>query len=107
MAAQALDLLEVDKEGFDQQDRKLLLTLIDKFEGGPVGLDSLAAAIGEERDTIEEVIEPYLIQQAFIMRTPCGRMATKKTYLHFGLSMPGHLNGQKQLSYNFSDKINQ
>ncbi len=106
LAAQALDLLEVDKEGFDQQDRKLLSTLIDKFDGGPVGLDSLAAAIGEERDTIEEVIEPYLIQQAFIMRTPRGRMATKKTYIHFGLTLPGHLNGQKQLSCDFSDKIN-
>lgn len=105
LAVQALDLLEVDKEGFDQQDRKLLLTLIEKFDGGPVGLDSLAAAIGEERDTIEEVIEPYLIQQAFIMRTPRGRIATKKTYLHFALSMPSHLNGQKQLNYDFSDKI--
>ncbi len=71
-----------------------------------MGLDSLAAAIGEERDTIEEVIEPYLIQQAFIMRTPRGRIATKKTYIHFGLTMPGHLNGQKQLNYDFSDKIN-
>ncbi len=106
LAAQALDLLEVDREGFDQQDRKLLLALIEKFDGGPVGLDSLAAAIGEERDTIEEVIEPYLIQQAFVMRTPRGRVATKKTFLHFGLAMPTHLNGQKQLTYDFSDKIN-
>ncbi|MEN9471035.1 MAG: holliday junction ATP-dependent helicase RuvB [Pseudomonadota bacterium] len=106
LASQALDLLEVDREGFDQQDRKLLLTLIEKFDGGPVGLDSLAAAIGEERDTIEEVIEPYLIQQAFMMRTPRGRIATKKTYLHFSLTFPAHLNGQKQLICDFSDKIN-
>jgi Holliday junction DNA helicase RuvB len=105
LASQALDLLEVDREGFDQQDRRLLLTLIEKFDGGPVGLDSLAAAIGEERDTIEEVIEPYLIQQGFIMRTPRGRIATKKTYLHFLLTLPAHLNGQKQLIGDFSDKI--
>ena len=105
LAAQALDLLEVDRQGFDQQDRKLLLSLIEKFDGGPVGLDSLAAAIGEERDTIEEVIEPYLIQQGFIMRTSRGRIATKQTYLHFGLSFPVHLNGQKQPIFDFSDKI--
>lgn len=105
LASQALDLLEVDREGFDPQDRRLLLTLIEKFDGGPVGLDSLAAAIGEERDTIEEVIEPYLIQQAFMMRTSRGRIATKKTYLHFSLTLPEHLNGPKQLMGNFSDKI--
>lgn len=106
LAVQALDLLEVDREGFDQQDRKLLLNLIEKFNGGPVGLDSLAAAIGEERDTIEEVIEPYLIQQGFIMRTARGRIATQKTYLHFGFSIPVHLsNGQKQPLFDFSDKI--
>ena len=98
LASQALDLLEVDRQGFDQQDRKLLLNLIEKFDGGPVGLDSLAAAIGEERDTIEEVIEPYLIQQGFMMRTSRGRIATKQTYLHFGLSFPAHLNGNKGLS---------
>jgi holliday junction DNA helicase RuvB len=96
LAAQALDLLEVDKQGFDQQDRKLLLALIEKFDGGPVGLDSLAAAIGEERDTIEEVIEPYLIQQGFIVRTARGRLATRKTYLHFGLTFPAHLHTHKQ-----------
>lgn len=106
LAAQALDLLEVDRQGFDQQDRKLLLSLIEKFDGGPVGLDSLAAAIGEERDTIEEVIEPYLIQQGFIMRTSRGRIASKKSYLHFGLSFPAHLNEQKQPLLDFSDKIN-
>ncbi len=105
LAAQALDLLEVDRQGFDQQDRKLLLSLIEKFDGGPVGLDSLAAAIGEERDTIEEVIEPYLIQQGFIMRTARGRIATKQTYLHFGLSFPTHLNGQKHPVFDFSDKM--
>lgn len=105
LAKEALDLLEVDKAGFDQQDRKLLLSIIERFQGGPVGLDSLAAAIGEERDTIEEVIEPYLIQQGFIMRTPRGRLATQKTYYHFGLTLPGHLNEQKQLSCDFSDKI--
>lgn len=105
LAAQALDLLEVDRQGFDQQDRKLLLSLIEKFDGGPVGLDSLSAAIGEERDTIEEVIEPYLIQQGYIMRTSRGRIATKQTYLHFGLSFPAHLNGQKQPIFDFSDKI--
>jgi holliday junction DNA helicase RuvB len=105
LAAQALDLLEVDREGFDQQDRKLLLSLIEKFAGGPVGLDSLSAAIGEERDTIEEVIEPYLIQQGFIMRTARGRIATKQTYLHFGFSLPEHLTGQKQPLFDFSDKI--
>ncbi|MDQ8038918.1 MAG: Holliday junction branch migration DNA helicase RuvB [Rickettsiella sp.] len=104
LAAQALDLLEVDRQGFDSQDRKLLLSLIEKFEGGPVGLDSLAAAIGEERDTIEEVIEPYLIQQGFIMRTSRGRIASKQTYLHFGLTFPA-LNGQKQPNFDFSDNI--
>lgn len=98
LAAQALDLLAVDRQGFDQQDRKLLLNLIEKFDGGPVGVDSLAAAIGEERDTIEEVIEPYLIQQGFMMRTSRGRIATRQTYLHFGLSFPAHLNGNKDLS---------
>jgi holliday junction DNA helicase RuvB len=106
LATQALDLLEVDRQGFDQQDRKLLQILIERFGGGPVGLDSLAAAIGEERDTIEEVIEPYLIQQGFIMRTSRGRIASKKSYLHFGLSFPAHLNEQKQPLLDFSDKIN-
>jgi Holliday junction DNA helicase RuvB len=88
IANRALDLLEVDQQGFDTQDRKLLLMLIEKFEGGPVGVDNLAAAISEERGTIEDVIEPYLIQQGFIMRTPRGRVATRQAYLHFGLNMP-------------------
>jgi len=81
----ALDLLNVDSEGFDYMDRKLLLAIIDKFSGGPVGLDNLAAAIGEERETIEDVIEPYLIQQGFIQRTPRGRLATQHAYQHFDL----------------------
>ena len=84
----ALDMLNVDAHGFDVMDRKLLLAIIQKFDGGPVGVDSLAAAIGEERDTIEDVIEPYLIQQGFMMRTSRGRMVTKNAWLHFGLEAP-------------------
>ena len=87
VAHQALDLLDVDQHGFDIMDRKLLLAVIEKFEGGPVGLDSLAAAIGEERGTIEDVLEPYLIQQGFLHRTPRGRVATRLAYQHFGLPM--------------------
>ena len=86
VAARALDMLSVDTEGFDYMDRKLLLAIIDKFTGGPVGLDNLAAAIGEERETIEDVLEPYLIQQGFIQRTPRGRMATQHAYRHFGIT---------------------
>ncbi|SFM93414.1 Holliday junction DNA helicase subunit RuvB [Izhakiella capsodis] len=86
VAAKALDMLNVDTEGFDYMDRKLLLAIIDKFTGGPVGLDNLAAAIGEERETIEDVLEPYLIQQGFIQRTPRGRMATQHAYRHFGIT---------------------
>jgi Holliday junction DNA helicase RuvB len=86
-ADRALNLLEVDIHGFDLMDRKLLLALIEKFDGGPVGIDSLAAAISEERGTIEDVIEPYLIQQGFMARTPRGRIATKSAYLHFGLTL--------------------
>ncbi|MEO7774968.1 MAG: Holliday junction branch migration DNA helicase RuvB [Steroidobacteraceae bacterium] len=88
VAQAALDLLEVDPQGFDTLDRKLLLTIIEKFEGGPVGIESLAAAIGEERGTLEDVIEPFLIQQGFLMRTARGRVATRTAYLHFGLRMP-------------------
>jgi len=84
-AAKALDMLEVDSEGFDIMDRKLLSAIIDKFMGGPVGLDNVAAAIGEERETIEDVIEPFLIQQGFLQRTPRGRIATDRAYQHFGL----------------------
>ncbi len=88
VAGSALSLLDVDVRGFDMMDRKLLLTMIEKFQGGPVGVDNLAAAIGEERGTIEEVLEPYLIQQGFIMRTPRGRVATRHAWLHFGLAAP-------------------
>ncbi|MES2817968.1 MAG: Holliday junction branch migration DNA helicase RuvB [Pseudomonadota bacterium] len=87
----ALNLLDVDEHGFDHQDRRLLLTLIEKFDGGPVGIDSLAAAISEERHTIEDVLEPYLIQQGYIMRTPRGRVVTRHAYLHFGLNVPARL----------------
>ncbi|MBJ7220605.1 MULTISPECIES: Holliday junction branch migration DNA helicase RuvB [unclassified Brenneria] len=86
VATLALDMLAVDTEGFDYMDRKLLLAIIEKFTGGPVGLDNLAAAIGEERETIEDVLEPFLIQQGFIQRTPRGRMATQHAYRHFGLT---------------------
>ncbi|AJQ99016.1 RuvB family Holliday junction DNA helicase [Hafnia paralvei ATCC 29927] len=86
VATQALNMLDVDAEGFDYMDRKLLLAVIDKFMGGPVGLDNLAAAIGEERETIEDVLEPYLIQQGFLQRTPRGRMATNHAYKHFGMT---------------------
>ena len=81
----ALNLLDVDQKGFDNMDRKLLLCIIEKFDGGPVGLNSLAAAISEERDTIEDVLEPFLIQQGYIHRTPQGRVATDSAYRHFGL----------------------
>ena len=88
VAISAMDMLEVDPTGFDAMDRRLLLTIIEKFDGGPVGIESLAAALGEERGTIEDVIEPYLIQQGFMMRTARGRVATRNAYLHFGLLAP-------------------
>src|SRR5690554_6133065 len=91
MADGALNMLNVDEHGFDHQDRRLLLAMIEKFDGGPVGVDSLAAAISEERHTIEDVLEPYLIQQGFIMRTPRGRVVTRHAYLHFGLHLPERL----------------
>ncbi len=87
-ADSALNMLSVDAQGFDHMDRRLLLTLLETYSGGPVGVDSLAASIGEERDTIEDVIEPFLMQQGYITRTPRGRMATKQAYLHFGLALP-------------------
>ena len=87
-ATRALDLLDVDKFGFDMMDRRLLLAIIEKFQGGPVGVENLAAVLSEERGTIEDVIEPYLIQQGFIMRTPRGRVATQNAYLHFGFKPP-------------------
>ena len=84
-AQAALKMLDIDPKGFDYMDRKLLSAVVARFDGGPVGLDSLAAAIGEERETIEDVLEPYLIQQGYLQRTPRGRIATSKTYLHLGL----------------------
>lgn len=92
----ALNMLNVDAQGFDHMDRRLLLTLLEKYDGGPVGVDSLAASIGEERDTIEDVLEPYLMQQGYITRTPRGRMATKLAYLHFGLDLPSRFNQDQE-----------
>jgi len=89
IAREALDAFEVDQKGFDQMDRKLLLTLIEKFNGGPVGVESLAAAIGEERVTIEDVYEPYLIQEGYLQRTARGRIASARAYEHFGLKAAG------------------
>jgi Holliday junction DNA helicase RuvB len=97
LARAALDLLDVDPLGFDALDRKLLTTIMEKFDGGPVGIDSLAAAIGEERGTLEDVIEPYLIQQGFLMRTARGRMATRAAYLHLGLPVPQRVSANLQL----------
>jgi Holliday junction DNA helicase RuvB len=88
VADAALNMLNVDAHGFDHMDRRLLLTLLEKYDGGPVGVESLAASIGEERDTIEDVLEPYLMQQGYITRTPRGRMATRQAYQHFGLQLP-------------------
>jgi Holliday junction DNA helicase RuvB len=87
-ASRGLDMLDVDAVGFDMMDRKLLLAMLQKFDGGPVGIDNLAAAIGEERGTIEDVLEPYLIQQGYLMRTPRGRLATRSAWQHFGLAAP-------------------
>ena len=86
VANYALDLLDVDKEGLDQTDRELLMTIIGKFQGGPVGLDTLAASVGEDAGTIEDVYEPYLLKNGFIQRTPRGRVVTEKTYIHLGIS---------------------
>ncbi|MCH2190282.1 MAG: Holliday junction branch migration DNA helicase RuvB [Gammaproteobacteria bacterium] len=103
MASGALNMMEVDPHGLDWMDRQLLKAIMEKFDGGPVGIDSLAAAIGEERGTIEDVVEPYLIQQGFMMRTPRGRVVTKRTWSYFGLQAPveydlrEHKSGQKKL----------
>ena len=97
VAQAALDMLDVDPLGFDVMDRKLLLTIIEKFDGGPVGVESLAAALGEERGTIEDVIEPYLIQQGFVMRTARGRVATRNAYQHFGLKVPERASATLEL----------
>lgn len=94
----ALDFLDVDEQGFDMMDRKLLVALIDNFGGGPVGIENLAAFINEERDTIEDVIEPFLIQRGFMIRTPRGRVATHHAYTHFGLKVPEKFNVPKNLS---------
>jgi Holliday junction DNA helicase RuvB len=91
VARAAMEMLEVDPQGFDALDRKLLRVIIEKFDGGPVGIDSMAAAIGEERGTLEDVLEPYLIQEGFLMRTARGRMATRSAYAHFGLVPPSSL----------------
>jgi Holliday junction DNA helicase RuvB len=103
-ADRALDLFNVDDHGFDAQDRRLLMTIIEKFDGGPVGVDTLSAAIGEERGTIEDVLEPYLIQQGFIMRTPRGRMATQTAYRHFGLTAPAKASAETQDLFSGSDE---
>lgn len=95
IADAALNMLNVDAEGFDGMDRRVLLAIMEKFDGGPVGLDSLAAAVGEERDTIEDVLEPFLIQQGFMMRTPRGRVVTGKSYAHFGLKAPKSTLGEE------------
>ena len=94
VADAALTMLDVDVQGLDMMDRKLLLTVIEKFTGGPVGVDNLAAAIGEERDTIEDVLEPYLIQQGYLQRTSRGRVATANAYKHFGLEQPHNVNSK-------------
>jgi Holliday junction DNA helicase RuvB len=90
VAREAMDMLEVDPLGFDGMDRKLLLAVIEKFDGGPVGVDSLAAAIGEERGTLEDVVEPYLIQEGFLQRTARGRIATRTAFEHFGAELPAN-----------------
>ncbi|MCM2461487.1 Holliday junction branch migration DNA helicase RuvB [Pseudomonas sp. CG7] len=100
----ALNLLDIDERGFDHQDRRLLLTMIEKFDGGPVGVASLAAAISEERHTIEDVLEPYLIQQGYIMRTPRGRVVTRHAYLHFGLNIPTRM-GEMPVVDEFLDAV--
>jgi holliday junction DNA helicase RuvB len=88
LADKALKMLDVDSHGLDVMDRKLLEAVVHRFDGGPVGLDNVAAAIGEERDTIEDVIEPYLIQQGYLQRTPRGRVATPAAYRHLGVTPP-------------------
>ncbi|MEM7195934.1 MAG: Holliday junction branch migration DNA helicase RuvB [Pseudomonadota bacterium] len=103
VADTALDMLEVDSFGLDTLDRNLLLAIMQKFDGGPVGIDSLSAAIGEERGTIEDVIEPYLIQQGFLMRTPRGRLATKTAWKHMGLDIPKELVTRQQDMLPFDD----
>lgn len=97
VARQALKMLEIDEEGFDSMDRKILLTIIEKFSGGPVGVEALASAINEQRDTVEDVYEPFLLQKGFINRTPRGRMATRNAFEHFKISLPLSMNNQGDL----------
>ena len=97
VAEAALNMLQVDPLGFDTLDRKFLMTIIERFDGGPVGIDSIAAAIGEERGTLEDVVEPFLIQQGFVVRTSRGRIVTRATYLHFGLKTPERIAANLQL----------
>ena len=97
VADQALGMLSVDEHGLDNQDRRLLLTIIEKFSGGPVGIDSLATSIAEERGTIEDVLEPYLVQEGLLLRTPRGRIVTKLAYLHLGLNAPEKLEESKNI----------
>ena len=97
LSKRALDMLNVDAHGFDMMDRKVLLAIIQKFDGGPVGVESVAAAIGEERGTIEDVIEPFLIQKGFMMRTPRGRVATRTAWQHFGLNPPDQSTSEPDL----------
>jgi len=104
VAQAALDMLKVDENGFDHMDRRLLSAVLEKFDGGPVGVDSLAAAIGDERGTIEDVLEPYLIQQGFLVRTPRGRMATRQTWLHFGLTPPASVTPELPAADFFSEQ---
>jgi holliday junction DNA helicase RuvB len=92
IADAALKMLDVDAIGLDTMDRRMLLCIVEKFNGGPVGVENLAAAIGEERDTIEDVLEPYLIQQGYLQRTPRGRMATLLAYQHFGITRSANAN---------------
>lgn len=107
IADRALDMLSVDQNGFDQMDRRVLLAVIEKFEGGPVGLDSLSAAVGEERGTIEDVIEPYLILNGFLMRTPRGRVATMNAYRHFGIRAPQKMTQTESMSDLFGSEAKQ
>lgn len=102
----ALDMLSVDQNGFDQMDRRVLLAVIEKFDGGPVGLDSLSAAVGEERGTIEDVIEPFLILNGFLMRTPRGRVATMNAYRHFGIRAPQKMTQAESSSDLFGSEAN-
>jgi len=94
VAGDALKMLEVDNKGFDKMDRKILLTIIDKFDGGPVGIDTLSAAVNEEKDTIEDVYEPFMIQEGYLSRTPRGRVATRQAFDHFGKTFKEDLQGR-------------